>query len=79
MFISIEHVETTKNASVPVCCTVLKDMPGRKIENYILLNQTWNMYQKQNHTVQDERIKYNYLNPFPVNENASSVNYTPFI
>jgi len=38
------------------------------------------MYQKQNHTVQDERKKYNNgLNASPINENGSSVNYTPLI
>jgi len=55
-------------------------MPGKKNGNYILSNQIWDLYQKQNLTVQDERIKYNNcLNRFPVNENASSVNYKPFI
>lgn len=58
----------------------VKNMPGKKNGNYILSNQIWDLYQKQNLTVQDERIKYNNcLNRFPVNENASSVNYKPFI
>jgi quinolinate synthase len=51
------------------------DVPDKKIGNYIFSNQTWDVYQKQNCTVH-ESIKYNCLNPFAVNENASSVNYT---
>jgi hypothetical protein len=42
-----------------VCYNVLHDMPGEKIENYILSKQIWDVYQKQSHTVQEERIKYN--------------------